>query len=163
MPSNIRQWQAAVKRVENDAQAAIREATPAMARQARDAIRSRIPPGASGGLFPGYAATGRMKSQVVAGPVRPRGKTSFGAKVGLAANATALDRIKARVHEYGKIIRARRKPYLVFKIGEQWIRAKSVRIKPKEPFRTGWEEAQRNMPALMQKHIAARWPSRRRY
>lgn len=43
--------------------------------------------------------------------------------------------IYAPIHEFGGEIRPKSKPYLTFKIGGQWVRVKSVKIKPK-PYMT---------------------------
>ena len=52
------------------------------------------------------------------------------------------DVLYAPVHEYGAVIHARNKPYLVFKIRGKTIRAKSVTIPERAPFRTEAESAQ---------------------
>lgn len=39
---------------------------------------------------------------------------------------------RARIHNYGGIIRAKNKPYLVFKINGKWIKVKSVTIKARQ-------------------------------
>lgn len=41
--------------------------------------------------------------------------------------------IRARLHNYGGIIKAKNKPYLHFKIGNKWIKVKQVKIKAR-PF-----------------------------
>ena len=41
--------------------------------------------------------------------------------------------IKAAIHQLGGIIRAKNKPFLKFKIGNQWVQKKEVRI-PARPF-----------------------------
>lgn len=166
---------------------AIREATPMVARYTRDTIRKRVPPGntSTSGMsnpFPGYAATGDLKRNIVAGPVRSTGVSGgYESKVGIAANASRLTRIKAVVHEYGKVIKPRRAPYLVFKVppsggqrvnsgqvGDRydlgptrdggWRRAKRVRIRAKRFFRSGWYEASQRFGTIFADHITQRWP-----
>jgi hypothetical protein len=46
------------------------------------------------------------------------------------------DVLYAPVHEYGKTIRAKNAPFLVFKIGNRVIRTKQVIIPERAPFRT---------------------------
>lgn len=162
---NVRQWRAALDQQGRNVQAVLREATPAVARYTRDTIRKRVPPGntSTSGMsnrFPGYAATGDLKNAIVAGPVRTRVR-AFHAKVGIADHANAFTRTKARVHEYGKVIHARRAPYLHFQVRGQWVKVKRVRVRAKRFFRAGWDEAQRNFPEILGRHVRQRWPSRR--
>lgn len=41
--------------------------------------------------------------------------------------------IRARLHQYGGVIKAKNKPYLHFKIGDDWVKVKQVKIKAR-PF-----------------------------
>lgn len=163
--SNIREWQAALRDVQRDHKQAVRDATPAVARYARDQIRARIPPGAteSRGMtnrFPGYAATGNLKSAIVAGPVRVSGDT-YSAAVGLSANVGGFNAMKALVHEYGMVIRAKNVPYMTFQIMGKWVRVKRVRIRAKRFFRAGMDEAARRFPEIVAEHLTRRFPARR--
>lgn len=161
--NNLRQWQQALRKAQSDRQQIMRQMTPAVAVATRDAIRRRIPPGASStsgmsNRFPGYAATGALKNAIVAGPVQVMGN-SFRSYVGLARNARKLERIKFGVHEYGAVIKARNKPNLVFKVGDKWIAVPQVRIKAKRFFRSGWDEARRRFPEIVGTYVRQRWGS----
>lgn len=96
------------------------------------AIRSNIPRsrGQSAGRFAGYAASGALWSDVQKTAARRAG-TVVTADVYMRPGRS---RLYQRIHEHGGIIRARRKPYLVFKIGGRWVRVKQVRIRKKEYF-----------------------------
>lgn len=41
--------------------------------------------------------------------------------------------IRARIHNYGGVIKAKNKPYLHFKVGDNWVKVKQVKIKAR-PF-----------------------------
>lgn len=164
---DVARWRAELDGVRRGTHEVIRQATPAVARYTRDTIRKRVPPGATTAVgmsnrFPGYAATGRLKSQIVAGPVRNSGNNGFTAHVGLAANATRLDEIKARVHEYGMVIHARNRPFMVFQIQGRWVQVRRVRIRAKRFFRSGWAEAQTRFPDILGQYVRQRWPAKRR-
>lgn len=164
--SNLNQWRQALRSAQTNHQEIIRQMAPAVAREARDTIRRRLPPGAtsSSGMtnpFPGYAATGRLKESIVAGPATKAGN-SFRIYVGLARHARKLERMKFAVHEYGMVIKARNKPYLTFKIGDKWISTKRVRIRAKRFFRSGWDEVRRRFPELMGQYVRQRWGQGRR-
>lgn len=164
--SNIQAYRRALREAGADTQKVIRQALPMIARDVRDTIRKRIPPGSSSGSgmssrFPGYAATGALKNSIAAGPVRGT-KTNFSCSVGLAANANRLTQIKARVHEYGMVIHARNAPRLVFQVQGRWVAVPRVRIRAKRFFRSGWAEAQRKFPELLGTYIQQRWPPRTR-
>lgn len=115
-------------------------------------VRRRIPPeGEYTGMthpFPGYAATGRMKSTFVASPIREEGDRMI-ARVGLRAGYANIDNIKAHVHEYGATIRPRRAQALRFVINGQVYFAKSVWIRPKGYFAAAWQQAQAEAPAIL--------------
>lgn len=160
--SNYQEWKRRWTAIEKASKESIRSATPGVAKEVRDLIRERIPPGNSSrqgmtNAFPGYAARGTLKSAIVAGPVRDQGK-SFVAKVGLGASVGAKTRMIARVHEYGMVIKARNKPYMRFQIGGQWVSIKRVRIRSKRFFRAGMDEAQQRFPEFVGKYIKGRFP-----
>ena len=147
--SNFVQWEASVRGATLHQHAGykrlVREAMPYAQRAVRDSIRNRIPPGAtiSSGMpnvFPGYAATGRMKETIVASPIVDRGN-SWVARVGLARQSKVIDIIKALVHENGKVIVPRKAKALRFVINGQVIFAQRVYIRPKKFFASGWAEA----------------------
>jgi len=73
--------------------------------------------------------TGRLKSSV---------RVFFDDRIGNLYKTVLVvgggQRVKyARIHEYGGVIRPRRKPFLFFKIGGQWIRTLKVTM-PARPF-----------------------------
>ncbi|HNT76019.1 MAG TPA: hypothetical protein PKH77_13470 [Anaerolineae bacterium] len=115
---------------------------------ARDAIRKRIPPAAEMSLFPGYAATGRMKSMIVGSNVRVVGG-EYVARVGISQSAPRLEIQKIYVHEYGMIIRAKNGPYLVFQVQGRWVKVPFVTISAKRFVHHGWEDAQSRFPQLV--------------
>ncbi len=161
----MRQWRQALDQRKRTLPGALRQATGAIAGYARDTIRKRIPPGAttSSGMsnrFPGYAATGRLKGAVVATPVRREGD-SFVSLVGIPPTADNLTLIKAYVHEFGKVIRTRRAPYLHFQVQGQWVKVKRVRIRAKRFFRSGWAEARHYFPDAMRRMVRSHWLGRR--
>lgn len=161
---NVRHWRQALDQQHRMTRASMHRAVGEIAEYTRDTIRKRIPPGAttSSGMsnrFPGYAATGSLKSAVVAGTVHTVGNT-FVARVGVPASASELNRIKANVHEYGRVIKARRAPYLVFQVEGQWVKVKQVRIRAKRFFRSGWAEARYYFPEAMERLVRSRWPGR---
>lgn len=143
----------------------LREAMPAISRNARDRIRNRIPPGATtrSGMtnpFPGYAATGNLKSNVVAGPVKEVNGIYI-ANVGIAVHANRHTKMVFVVHEYGKVIHARPDNptgLMSFRVQGQWVRTPRVRIKAKRFFRSGWDEARRQFPEILNENIVQRWP-----
>lgn len=164
---NIRLWIADMYEEREGVRGVIRQSAPAVARYIRDTIRKRIPPGntSSSGMsnrFPGYAATGRMKNTIVASPITESAGRRSNIRVGVARNATRLDHIKLHVHEYGKVIRPRRAPYLVFRNEEgRLIFTRRVRIRAKRFFRSGWDEAERNYMRIVVQEIRKR--TSRRY
>ena len=152
---NLTQWQNALKQHEQQLRRVAGEAVYHAARQARDRVTDRIPPGGSG-RFPGYAATGRMKTTFAASaPVRNGNEVR--SRVGVIASAKPLDRIKAFVHEYGKVIRTRRAPYLTFQVQGKWVRVKQVTIRPKRFFAEAWAETLRAGRADIERYIREHW------
>ena len=170
MPGNnefrMAQWRQDILKDQKKINDLVRAAMPALGRYVRDTIRKRIPPGntSTSGMsnpFPGYAATGRMKSMVVSGPIQEAGEGQYRLRVGIAANATVLDRIKLYVHEYGMVIRPRRPGgVLRFQVGNDVVFSKRVRIRAKRFMRSGWDEASRNYDRILDQEIARRWPRR---
>lgn len=156
---NIRFWIADMYEQRDGVRGAVRRAAPAVARYVRDTVRKRIPPGntSTSGMsnrFPGYAATGRLKNSIVASPVQESAGRRSNIRVGVAAGASRLDHIKLHVHEYGKVIRPRRAPYLVFRNEEgRLVFARRVRIRAKRFFRSGWDEAQRNYVRILTQEL----------
>lgn len=166
-PLEMARWRQQVLADQQKISAAMRAAMPAVGRYVRDTIRKRIPPGntSSSGMsnrFPGYAATGRMRSTVVSGPIIDRGNGEYRLRVGIAANATRLDRIKLYVHEYGMVIRPRRARLLRFRVQGELIFARQVRIRAKRFMRSGWDEAGRNYNRILEEELSRRWPRRLR-
>ena len=158
--TNLDQWNTAIREAELAAGQAVREALPEVGAFARDAIRNRIPPGSDSSRFPGYASTGVLHNSIVAsevlgGSLRPK------IIIGLSRSASTLTKIKAYVHEYGMTIHAKRFKYMTFKIGNRWVKAQSVRIRPKYFFRDGWAEAQQKFPEIVETSLRKRWPPRK--
>lgn len=156
------QWRKDVLATQANISAVVREVMPAVGRYERDTIRKRIPPGntSTSGMsnrFPGYAATGRMRSMIVSGPIIDLGNGKYRIRVGIAANATRLDRIKLYVHEYGMVIRPRRANVLRFQVRGEVVFAKRVRIKAKRFMRSGYYEAQINYRRVVEQEMAKRW------
>lgn len=135
------QWKQAFSRIHSgiEQQAAIAVVEASLA--ARDAIQRRIPPGASGGLFPGYAAKGNLKRAIVASALRREGET-YVSTVGLSRSAPKIEAIKAHIHEFGAVIVPRRAPYLRFQVKGKWVTTALVQIRAKHFMRDGWAEAQ---------------------
>ena len=120
------------RKLHSDLTAANRNACKAAAREVQLAIRDNLPGHHTGaGKFEGYAATGALRRAV--STTEPR-KTSRGyeAEVFMRPDETS---VYASIHEYGGVIRARNKPYLVFKVKGQWVRVKQVRIRQKRFWR----------------------------
>ena len=185
MFTNAQSWKASLLKQQADLDKSIEEAALGIAQETRNAVRKRIPPGdtTSDGMtnpFPGYAATGRVKSSITTGDVVKGGDT-YTCRVGLDPNAGPLEKTKAFVHEYGATIKPKRGPYLVFKVppngkrensgrsGDRytlgsnarwrdggWRRVKRVQIKAKHFFRAGWEESERRFIVVASEKI--KWP-----
>ena len=120
------------RKLHSDLTAANALVAKAAAREVQMAIRDNLPGYRTGaGKFEGYAATGALRRAVSV--TAPR-KTSQGyeAEVFMKPDRTS---VYASIHEYGGIIRARTKPYLVFKVKGQWVRVKQVRIRQKRFWR----------------------------
>lgn len=165
-PFRMAQWRQDVLNDQKKVNEMVRAAMPALGRYVRDTIRKRIPPGntTTSGMsnpFPGYAATDRMRSTIVSGPIQEVGEGQYRLRVGIAANATVLDRIKLYVHEYGMVIRPRSPAgVLRFRVRDEVVFAKRVRIRAKRFVRSGWDEASRNYDRILEQEIAKRWPRR---
>lgn len=152
---NLSQWQAALKQHEQQLQRVASDAVYHAAIKARDRVTDRIPPGGRG-RFPGYAATGRMKTTFGAStPMRVGNEVR--SRMGIIASARPIDRIKAYVHEYGKVIRARRAPYLVFQVQGKWVSVKQVTIRPKRFFAEAWAETLRAGRSDIEQYIREHW------
>lgn len=150
---NFDQWAANLRRERLRIREAARAAMPAVGRSVRDMVRDRIPPDAAStagmtNTFPGYAATGRMKTSFVASPIREEGNRII-ARVGLRAGYASIDNIKAQVHEFGATIRPVRAQALRFEIGGVVYFAKQVRIRPKGYFAAAWAQAEQEAPAIL--------------
>jgi len=150
--SSAQRWAGNVRKVMTNQRGVVSGATELVAEMARDEIRDRLPPGGSKSVFPGYAATGRLRNSIVAEPVRYDG-LRYRSRVGLDRGASAHTRLIAGVHERGAIIRPRRAPALVFQINGRWVRTQQVRIRAKHYFAQGWAAATRRTPALLTRLI----------
>jgi hypothetical protein len=145
---NMNDWRSALFRMRGQIGEVARKTVQDASVMARDAIRKRIPPAAEMSLFPGYAATGRMKSMIVSSHVRTI-NGEYVARVGISQSAPRLEIQKIYVHEYGMIIRAKNGPYLVFQVQGRWVTVPSVTIREKRFVRLGWEEAQAKFTQLV--------------
>ena len=128
---------------------ALKRSVDAIAERGVQLVRGNIPPGASPlpGMpnhFPGYAATGRMKSQFRRTPAIRQGDT-VRAVVRAEPSTPLMARIMV-VHERGAVIVPRRAPFLVFKIQGRWVRTKRVRIRPKRYFASAYLQLRREAP-----------------
>ena len=74
-----------------------------------------------------WATVGYRKGRplVITGSLRDSLKHSY------SKNKAVLgtDDIRARLHQYGGLIQAKNKPYLIFKVGDNWVKKKSVYIR----------------------------------
>ena len=113
-------------------------------------VRRFIPPPKGNGRFPGYAATGTLRSAVsVRGPMRITNGVK--SEIYMAQNASA---VYQRIHEYGGVIRAKNPSgLLTFKIGGQWIRVPSVTIRPKRYWRDGWTYGLSRFQTIFEKYM----------
>ena len=59
------------------------------------------------------------------------------------------NRIDARQHEFGGIIKAKNGPYLIFKIGDQWIQTKQIYQPPHPHFRPALDENKEKYARIM--------------
>ena len=120
------------RKLHSDLTAANRNACKPAAREVqlaiRDNCRDTTQARASSRATPHPGALRRAVSTT-----EPR-KTSRGyeAEVFMRPDETS---VYASIHEYGGVIRARNKPYLVFKVKGQWVRVKQVRIRQKRFWR----------------------------
>lgn len=138
----------AYRKLEKKFAFATRKAASRGGRVLRDAIREQIPPPRGAGNFPGYAAKGALRRAIVdTEPVnRPTAKDW---QVSVLVNQSSPARVYARIHNVGGVIRARNAPYLKFKIGNQWIQVKQVRIRRKSYMAQGVKLARERMkPAI---------------
>jgi uncharacterized protein YlbG (UPF0298 family) len=121
------------RKLHSDLTAASLQSCKMAAREVQLAIRDNLPQHHTGaGKFEGYAATGALRRAVsVTAPRKTR--QGFEAEVYMMPDKT---KPYQSIHEYGGIIRARRKPYLVFKVKGQWVRTKQVRIRQKRYWRS---------------------------
>lgn len=152
--NNYGQWKQALLRERDRFRSAARGAMPAVGRGVRDLMRARIPPDVSNTtgmpyVFPGYAATGRMKSTIVAGPVQESGDGVYTVRVGIMRGARKLDFIKAHVHERGAHIYPVRAKALRFVINGEVIFAQHVWIRPKRWASSAWDEATIQAPEIL--------------
>ena len=145
---NTPQVTEAYRKLEKKFAFATRKAASRGGRVLRDSIREFIPPPAGAGSFPGYAAKGNLRRAIVdTEPVnRP---TAREWQVPVLGNESSPARVYAHSHNVGGVIRAKNAPYLKFKIGNQWIQVKQVRIKRKNYMAQGVKLARERMkPAI---------------
>ena len=120
------------RKLHSDLVSANSRVTKAAAREVQLAIRDKLPGYRTGaGKFEGYAATGALRRAVSTTAPR-KTRNGYEAEVFLAPGPHM---VYAAIHEYGGIIRARRAPYLVFKVKGQWVSVKQVRIRQKKFWR----------------------------
>lgn len=131
-PNNANEVMRASRRLHNDITARTGDAAKAAAREYQLAVRNNLPGYRTGaGKFEGYAATGALRRAVsVTAPRRTR--DGYHAEVFMAPDRT--QKYQA-IHEYGGIIRARRRPYLVFNVKGRWVRVKQVQLRQKRYWR----------------------------
>lgn len=140
--SNADECIRAVSGVQKELQTGLRFTCKRAAEHARDEVRDQIPPPRGAGRFPGYAATGRLRGNVVSNdPTR----TSGGWQASVYVKDDAVTNKYARIHNVGGIIVPRTKPYLVFQIQGHWVRTKKVIIRPKHYMELGFQRAQRTI------------------
>lgn len=120
------------RKLHNDLVSANRNTVKAAAREVQLAIRDNLPGHRTpAGKFEGYAATGALRRAVsVTEPRKTR--QGYEAEVYLKPDQTS---VYASIHEYGGIIRAKRAPYLKFKVRGQWVQVRQVRIRAKKFWR----------------------------
>lgn len=121
------------RKLHSDLTAANMQACKAATREVQLAIKDNLPGYHQGaGKFEGYAATGALRRAVsVTAPRKTR--QGYEAEVFMAPDGTQKYQ---SIHEYGGIIKARSKPYLVFKVKGHWVRVKQVRIRQKKYWRS---------------------------
>jgi phage gpG-like protein len=120
------------KQLHRQVQAVTLKAVNDGTKELQTGIRANIPEkrGQSAGAFEGYAASGALWRDVTRTEARRSGTTTIGDVYMMPGRSIKYKNI----HEYGGIIRARRKPYLVFQVKGQWVRVKQVRIRAKRYF-----------------------------
>lgn len=112
-----------------------------MGREVRDSVRANVTPRSIGGVFEGYAMTSTLWRHVVASAAK---KATRAWTVRVRVLMTGRVKLYALIHEIGGIIRAKSKPFLVFKIKGRWVRVKQVRIRRKLYFRKGVEKIRKS-------------------
>ena len=138
----------AYRKLEKKFAFATRKAASRGGRVLRDAIREQIPPPRGAGNFPGYAAKGTLRRAIVDTEPQNRPRANDW-QVSVVVNESSPARVYAHIHNVGGVIRAKNAPYLKFKIGNQWIQVKSVRIKRKNYMAQGVKLARERMkPAI---------------
>lgn len=97
------------------------------------------------GGFEGYAASGALMRSIKTTPPKQvrDGYESVLHVVG------AKQQMYGLVHEYGKVIRAKRGPYLVFRVQGQWVRVPEVTIRRKRWFDTGKKRGLSTLPTRL--------------
>lgn len=120
------------RKLHHDLVSASLQVNKASAREVQLAIRDNLPAHHSpAGKFEGYGATGALRRAVsVTAPRKVR--DGYHSEVFMAPDRT---KVYQSIHEYGGIIRPRRKKYLTFKVKGRWVRVKQVRIRQKKYFR----------------------------
>lgn len=169
----LRSSKALHKRFEMATKAASEEA----AKHIQKRIQAQIPPPQGNGKFPGYAATGTLRNDIIiVGPKQNRdfrGRFASGWSTEVKVNPSGRSAKYAHIHEVGGIIRPRSKPFMVFalppnafsyptsvnvnrktyawkgKDGLTWIKTTAVVIRRKRYFATGWKDGARTAPAVM--------------
>jgi phage virion morphogenesis protein len=61
----------------------------------------------------------------------------------------------AAIHQFGKVIKAKNKPFLIFKTPRGWVKKKSVTI-PERPFFPITPDGETNLPAGWEKSVVTR-------
>lgn len=129
---------------------ATRETARQAGRIAKEEIKRQVPP-PQVGKWPGYAATGRLKSAIVAQEPVQRARGGWEVRVGIQHTRKAA--VYARIHEVGGVIRPRKAKVLRFVINGQVIFAQRVRIRRKRWFATGWKQAQERIRRDLARHF----------
>lgn len=119
---------------------ATRKLARQVGREGRDNVRANVTPKSIGGVFPGYAMTSTLWRRVVASAAKKKAKAWT---VRVRVLLTGKVKKYAEIHETGGIIRAKNKPYLVFKVLGRWVRVKQVRITRKQYFKKGIEKTRK--------------------
>lgn len=132
-----------------------RKATNRAGNEIRDKIREQIPPGKNrpAGNFEGYAATGRLRRNVVATEPQKRPRAGDWTVTVLVRSDSVTDKY-ARIHRDGGIIRARNAKYLRFKVKGQWVQVKQVRIRRKNYMADGTRRAMQTLPGIIRGELA---------